>query len=153
MLVDLSRNDLGRICHYGSVQLSQYMQIVPYKSIIHTESEIRGTLREGATFIEVMRALFPGGTITGVPKIRTMEIIQELEPCSRGLYTGSMGYWGSDGRADFNIMIRPIICRGQEAYTQAGGGITWKAIPQREYQETLNKARSQLRAIGLANGV
>lgn len=153
MLVDLARNDLGRICKHGSVSVSKFMEIVPYKTVIHTESEIQGTLLDSMNFLEIMRALFPGGTITGVPKIRTMEIIHELEPCSRGIYTGSLGYWSVCGHADFNIMIRPILCKQGKAYTHAGGGITCKAQAHREYKETLHKARSQILAILEANGL
>ncbi len=152
MLVDLARNDLGRISEYGSVHVQHFMDIVQYRSILHTESEIVGTLRSDIRFIDIMRALFPGGTITGVPKMSTMQIIHALEPCARGIYTGALGYWSACGHADFNIMIRAIVCRGDTAHTQAGGGITIKSIPQREYKETLNKARTQVQAILLANG-
>ena len=147
MLVDLARNDLGRVCQYGTVKISQFMELVPYSTVIHTESEIEGILKRGASFYEVMKALFPGGTITGVPKIRTMEILNTLEPCERGVYTGSMGYWSRCGHADFNIMIRPVICKPGWAHTHAGGGITIKSDPKREYKETWNKALPQLAAI------
>lgn len=151
MLVDLERNDLGRICNYGSVHVKEFMDIVVYKSIIHTESEVVGTLREDVNFVDMMRALFPGGTITGVPKIRTMEIIHELETCARGIYTGTMGYFSKCGHMDFNIMIRPILCKDEKAYTHAGGGITCKSKAEREFKETLHKARPQLLAILGAN--
>jgi anthranilate/para-aminobenzoate synthase component I len=153
MLVDLARNDLGRICKHGSVVVSHFMDIVPYATVIHTESEVQGTLREDLPFIKIMQALFPGGTITGVPKIRTMEIIHELEPCARGIYTGALGYWSICGHADFNIMIRPIFCKQGKAFTHAGGGITHESLASREYKETLHKTRAQMKAIQEANGV
>lgn len=152
MLVDLERNDLGRICEYGSVHIKEFMDIICYKTVIHTESEVQGTLKKDVGLVEVFRALFPGGTITGVPKIRTMEIIHELEPCPRGIYTGALGYISICGHSDFNIMIRPIICKEDKAYTHAGGGITIKSHAEQEYKETLHKARSQIFAILHANG-
>lgn len=144
MLVDLSRNDLGQVCRYGSVKVSSYMDIVPYRTVIHTESEVEGELLEKVGFYEIMKALFPGGTITGVPKKSTMKIIRDLESGPRSFYTGAMGYWSSCGHADFNIMIRPVLYKNGQAHTHAGGGITFKSDAKREYKETLHKARSQI---------
>jgi anthranilate/para-aminobenzoate synthase component I len=153
MLVDLERNDLGRLCKYGTVHVKEFMDIVSYKTIIHTESEVQGVLRDDVDFVNIMRALFPGGTITGVPKIRTMEIINENEPCERGIYTGALGYASACGHYDFNIMIRPILCKQGKAYTHAGGGITCKSKAKDEYKETLHKARPQVLAILHTNGI
>ncbi|MBI2601825.1 MAG: anthranilate synthase component I family protein [Deltaproteobacteria bacterium] len=151
MLVDLARNDLGRICEFGTVKVDKFMEFVPYSYVIHTESDVIGKLRSDVSFWDIFRAVFPGGTITGVPKIRTMEIIHELEPHNRSIYTGSLGYISRCGNMDFNIMIRSIVCKRDKAYTWAGGGITFDAIPEREYKETLNKAKPQLIAIASRN--
>lgn len=151
MLVDLARNDLGKLCNYGSVYVKKFMEIVQYSTVIHNESEIQGNLAKDIQFKDVFAAIFPGGTITGVPKVRTMELIHELEPCARAIYTGALGYISKCGTSDFNIMIRSILCKRDKAYTSAGGGITYDAIPHREYQETLSKARPQIEAILKAN--
>lgn len=151
MLVDLARNDLGRICTFGSVKIEKFMELVHYRYVIHTESVVTGKLRSDTGVQDVFRALFPGGTITGVPKIRTMEIINELEPHNRSIYTGSLGYMSRCGNMDFNIMIRSIICKEDQAVTWAGGGITVDAIPEREYKETFHKVKPQILAILSAN--
>lgn len=148
MLVDLERNDLGRVCRYGSVHVTKLMEITRYAHVMHIESEVIGELDNGKDLLEVVAALFPGGTITGVPKIRTMEIIAELEPTARGLYTGSIGYLSFTGDMDLNIAIRTILRKGPRAYIQVGGGVVIDSDPQREFKETLNKARSLLRALG-----
>ncbi|WP_394846557.1 anthranilate synthase component I family protein [Pendulispora brunnea] len=147
MLVDLERNDLGRVCRYGSVHVSKLMEITRYAHVMHIESEVVGELCEGKDLLDVVGALFPGGTITGVPKVRTMEIIAELEPTARGLYTGSIGYLSFAGDMDLNIAIRTILRKGSRAYVQVGGGVVIDSDPQREFKETLNKARSLLRAL------
>ena len=147
MLVDLVRNDLGRVCEFGSVRVRSYADIIQYAHVMHLESDICGKLKKSARFIEVMAALFPGGTITGVPKIRTMEIISELEPDPRGLYTGSMGYINFNGDYDFNIVIRSLWFENKRVFAHVGGGITYDCDGKREYAETMNKARSQLQAL------
>ncbi len=147
MLVDLERNDLGRVCAYGSVEVTRLMEIIEYAHVLHIESEVAGTLAPGVDLLDVVGAVFPGGTITGVPKIRTMQIITELEPHARGLYTGSIGYLGFSGGMDLNIVIRTILLQGGRAYVQVGGGVVHDSEPRREYKETLHKARSQLIAL------
>jgi para-aminobenzoate synthetase component 1 len=147
MLVDLERNDLGRVCSYGSVRVSKLMDIVKYAHVIHIESEVEGALAAGKDFVDVIEAMFPGGTITGMPKVRTMQIIAELEPTCRALYTGSIGYLSFTGEMDLNIVIRTILIKDGAAYVNVGGGVVWDSVPAREYKETLNKARSQLSAL------
>jgi anthranilate/para-aminobenzoate synthase component I len=147
MLVDLERNDLGRVCAYGSVQVAKLMEIIEYAHVIHIESEVVGRLAPGVEPLDVVAAVFPGGTITGVPKIRTMQIITELEPHARGLYTGSLGYVSFTGELDLNIVIRTMVLEGGRAWVQVGAGIVHDSEPRREYQETLHKARSQLLAL------
>jgi len=147
MLVDLERNDLGRVCAHGSVEVTKLMDIVEYAHVLHIESEVVGRLAPGVEPLDVVGALFPGGTITGVPKIRTMQIITELEPHARGLYTGSLGYLSFTGELDLNIVIRTMVVKDGRAYAQVGGGIVHDSQPRQEYKETLNKARSQLLAL------
>lgn len=147
MLVDLERNDLGRVSEYGSVKVTKLMEIIKYAHVMHIESEVEGRLGPGKDFVDVIGATFPGGTITGVPKVRTMEVIAELEPHARGIYTGSIGYVSFAGDMDLNIVIRTILLKEGTAYVNVGGGIVWDSIPEREYKETLNKARSQLTAL------
>lgn len=147
MLVDLERNDLGRVCSYGSVQVAKLMEIIEYAHVIHIESEVVGRLAPGVEPLDVVAAVFPGGTITGVPKIRTMQIITELEPHARGLYTGSLGYVSFTGELDLNIVIRTLVMKGSRAHVQVGAGIVHDSEPRREYQETLHKARSLLLAL------
>ncbi len=147
MLVDLERNDLGRVCTHGTVEVSKLMEITEYAHVIHIESEVVGQVAEGVDLLEVVAAMFPGGTITGVPKIRTMELITELEPDARGIYTGSIGYLSFAGEMDLNIVIRTILFKDGKAYVQVGGGVVIDSNPRREYKETLNKARSQLLAL------
>jgi para-aminobenzoate synthetase component 1 len=147
MLVDLERNDLGRVCAYGTVEVAKLMEIVEYAHVLHIESEVTGRLAPGVEPLDVVGALFPGGTITGVPKIRTMQIITELEPHARGLYTGSLGYLSFTGELDLNIVIRTLVVKDGRAYAQVGGGIVHDSQPRQEYKETLNKARSQLLAL------
>jgi anthranilate/para-aminobenzoate synthase component I len=147
MLVDLERNDLGRVCAYGTVEVAKLMEIVEYAHVLHIESEVTGRLAPGVEPLDVVGALFPGGTITGVPKIRTMQLITELEPHARGLYTGSLGYLSFAGDLDLNIVIRTLVVKDGRAYAQVGGGIVHDSQPRQEYKETLNKARSQLLAL------
>ena len=140
MLVDLERNDLGRICTYGSVEVTDQMFVEQYSHVNHIVSNIRGILKPHVTIHEILKAVFPGGTITGCPKIRCMEIIDELEPAARGPYSGSFGYIGFAGYLDLNIIIRTIVLKNKKAWFHVGAGIVADSIPEKEYQETLDKA-------------
>jgi para-aminobenzoate synthetase component 1 len=142
MLLDLERNDLGRVCDFGTVQVDEFMAVEQYSHVSHIVSNVRGLLRGDATSFDVIRATFPGGTITGVPKIRCMEIIEELEPVRRGAYTGSFGYIGWNGDLDLNIIIRTLVLTAVKAYLQVGAGIVADSDPAREYEETLYKAEA-----------
>jgi anthranilate synthase component 1 len=146
MLIDLERNDLGRVCEPGSVSVNEYMVTESYAHVHHIVSNVRGTLRRDRSPIDALRALFPGGTITGCPKVRCMQIIAELEGEGRGAYTGSLGWLGDDGDADFNILIRTLTMNGRNIELRAGGGIVADSIPERELEETRAKARGLLRA-------
>jgi anthranilate/para-aminobenzoate synthase component I len=147
MLVDLARNDLGRVCVAGSVQANELMTLEDYSHVIHIVSDVCGTLRPGVDAVEVIRAVFPGGTITGCPKVRCMEILRELEPVARGLYTGSLGYLAFDGTMDLNIAIRTMVIRGERLSFHVGAGIVADSEPAREYHETLAKARALVAAM------
>ncbi len=144
MLIDLERNDLGKVCTYGSVGVDELMITEDYSHVIHIVSNVRGRLVDGRDAFSLVRATFPGGTITGVPKVRCMEIIDELEPTRRGPYTGSMGYIGFNGNMDLNIIIRTFVIKDSIAYVQAGAGIVADSDPEREYFETLRKAEALL---------
>jgi len=146
MIVDLMRNDLGRVCQPGSVKVQAFPELETYASVHHLVSTITGELTEGKDVVDVLKATFPGGSVTGAPKIRAMEIIDELEPVERGIYTGSIGYLGFNGCADLNIVIRTIIVTGKKAHIQAGGGIVADSIDTGEYEETLLKAQKLLDA-------
>lgn len=152
MLVDLERNDLGRVCAYGSVRVDDLMAIEDYSHVFHIVSNVRGHLREGADRLDALAAVFPGGTITGTPKVRAMEIIDELEPVARGLYTGSMGYAGTNGAMDWNILIRTFVIAGGCAHVQVGAGIVADSDPAREYEETLAKGAALVEAFRRAAG-
>lgn len=147
MLIDLERNDIGRIAEYGSVAVDELMITEDYSHVIHIVSNVQGRLRKEGTCFDVIRAAFPGGTITGVPKVRCMEIIDELEPVRRGPYTGSLGYIGFSGNMDLNIIIRTFVVKDGYAYVQAGAGIVADSDPEREYYETLKKAEALLRTL------
>jgi len=153
MLVDLGRNDIGRVCRYGTVKPQELMVVERYSHVMHIVSDIRGRLREGATAFDVLRASFPAGTVSGAPKIRAMEIIDELENRRRGPYAGAVGYFSFTGNLDCCITIRTILIKGTRAFVQAGGGVVADSVPAREYEETLNKARAMLRAIAMAEGL
>ncbi|GAE31769.1 para-aminobenzoate synthase [Halalkalibacter hemicellulosilyticusJCM 9152] len=142
MLVDLERNDLGRVSSYGTVEVDELMVIEKYSHVMHIVSNVKGMLAEGHTLYDVIRATFPGGTITGAPKVRTMEIIEELEPVRRSVYTGSIGWIGFDENMELNIAIRTMICKNGYAHVQAGAGIVIDSIPENEYKESLKKARA-----------
>ncbi|WP_317972782.1 anthranilate synthase component I family protein [Paenibacillus sp. CCS19] len=149
MLVDLERNDLGRISKYGSVHVEELMVIERYSHVMHLVSQVEGQIAEGKDAFDVIAATFPGGTITGAPKIRTMEIIEELEPTRRGPYTGSLGWIDYCGNMEFNIIIRTMTVQDGVVHIQAGAGIVIDSIPEREYYESLNKAKALWKAIGL----
>ncbi len=153
MLVDLGRNDIGRICRYGTVKPTELMIIERYSHVMHIVSDVQGRLRDGKNSFDVMRASFPAGTVSGAPKIRAMEIIDELENLRRGPYAGAVGYFSFTGNLDSCITIRTILIKGDKAYVQAGAGIVADSVPEREYEETLNKARGMLRAIAMAEGL
>ncbi|OEF98462.1 anthranilate synthase component I family protein [Desulfuribacillus alkaliarsenatis] len=142
MLVDLERNDLGRVSEYGSVEVNELLVLEKYSHVIHLVSNVRGKLIAGNSLFDVIRAVFPGGTITGAPKVRTMEIIEELEPVKRGLYTGSIGWLGYQQEMELNIVIRTAVFKDGWAFVQAGAGIVYDSIPHREYKESLKKARA-----------
>ncbi|MDR6555120.1 anthranilate synthase component I family protein [Paenibacillus qinlingensis] len=147
MLVDLERNDMGRISRYGSVHVKDFMVIEYYSHVMHIVSEVVSELAEGKDAYDVIAATFPGGTITGAPKIRCMEIIEELEPVRRGPYTGSMGWIDYNGNMEFNIIIRTLVAVEGMGHIQAGAGIVIDSIPEREYIESLNKAKAMWKAI------
>lgn len=149
MLVDLERNDLGRVCQPGSVHADELLSIESYPHVHHLVSNVSGQLRSGVTPGDIIRAVFPGGTITGCPKIRTMQIIAELEGAPRDAYTGSMGYLNHDGSLDLNILIRTLQLDGSTVRVRAGGGIVADSDPEREISETRNKARGMLLALGV----
>ena len=152
MLIDLERNDIGRVCEYGSVYVDELMITEDYSHVIHIVSNIKGVLRKDKDFFDLIKAVFPGGTITGVPKVRCMEIIDELEPVCRGPYTGSVGYIGFNGNMDMNIIIRTFVIKDGFAYVQAGAGIVADSDPEREYYETLKKAEALISTLEAVNG-
>jgi anthranilate synthase component 1 len=147
MLIDLVRNDLGRFCEPGSIQVTEKMVLESYEHVHHIVSNIEGRIRTGQTVADIVHAVFPGGTITGCPKVRCMEIISELENTSRGPYTGSLGYIGIDGRIDLNILIRTLLYDNNTVSFRAGGGIVHDSVPDRELMETRHKAQGFLNAI------
>ena len=149
MLIDLERNDLGRVCQSGSVEVNELMVLESYTHVHHIVSNVQGKLRDKTTPGDVIRAVFPGGTITGCPKVRCMEIIHELEQAERGPYTGSMGYLNRDGSMDLNILIRTIVCNKDKISLRAGAGIVADSIPENELEETRAKARGMLLALGI----
>ncbi len=147
MLVDLERNDLSRICKTGSVHVLKYREVEPYAHLLHLVSTIRGELRTGVAFADIMRAMLPGGSITGCPKWRTMEIIDRLEPCFRGPYTGSFGTIADNGDLHFNLIIRTLVESDGCVYAQSGGGIVVDSTPEYEYRENGLKARALLEVL------
>jgi len=151
MIIDLLRNDLGRVCRFGSIRVTEPRRLEIHPTLFHLVGTVEGQLRRDVGPAELLRATFPGGSITGAPKIRAMEIIDELEGVARGVYTGCIGIVGADGSCEWNIAIRTIVCDGAIAYVQAGGGIVADSDPAMEYQETLDKARALLEAIAQAN--
>lgn len=142
MLVDLGRNDLGRVCEIGSIELTEEMKIERYQHVMHIASKIKGKLREGFTSLDALTACLPAGTVSGAPKIRAMELINQFENCKRGVYAGSIGYIAYGGNLDMALAIRTMIIRNQKAYVQAGAGIVYDSDPTKEYEETRNKAKA-----------
>jgi anthranilate synthase component 1 len=153
MLVDLGRNDIGRIADFGSVHVEEMMHIEKYSHVMHMVSNVSGTLKKGCDGIDALFACFPAGTLSGAPKIRAMEIIDELEPVRRGLYGGALGYIDFSGSLDTCIVIRTVICKNNMAYIQAGAGIVADSVPTKEYDESMNKARAMLTAINNAKRI
>jgi anthranilate synthase component 1 len=153
MLVDLARNDLGRVCKPGTVQVPEFMTVERYSHVMHIVSTVVGELRDGYSAFDTLAATFPAGTLSGAPKVRAMEIIEELEPTRRGLYGGVVGYFGFGGDMDTAIAIRTALIRGQVAYVQAGAGIVADSDPSAEETETRNKAAAVLAAIAAAESL
>jgi len=154
MIVDLERNDLGRVCRYGSVKVTELATLETFPTVFHLTSTIIGRLSQGKNGIDLLKASFPGGSITGAPKVRAMEIIDELEPSRRSVYTGSIGYLSFNGDMDINIVIRTFLIKGGKAYFQVGGGVVYDSSPWGEYVETLDKAKALFQAMSLrASGV
>ena len=150
MLIDLGRNDVGRVAEVGSVHVAETMVIERYSHVMHMTSHVVGKLAKGLTWVDVLRAAFPAGTLSGAPKIRAMEIIDELEPHQRGIYGGAVGYVSYTGNLDLAIAIRTLVSHGDTIYVQAGAGLVADSVPELEYQETVNKARAVLRAVAMA---
>ncbi len=149
MLVDLGRNDIGRVAEYGSVDVRRFMEVEKYSHVQHMVSEVSGNLRDGLDEFDALRSVFPAGTVSGAPKVRAMEIIEELEPTRRGIYAGCVGYASFNGNMDTAIAIRTIVFEGDSAYVQAGAGIVADSVPENEYLETMNKGRGMLAALGV----
>lgn len=152
MLVDLGRNDLGRVCEFGTVKVPEFFTIERYSHVMHIVSHAEGTLRPELNAFDLVRATFPAGTVSGAPKVRAMEIIAELEPDARGPYAGAIGYFSFDGNMDTCIAIRTLVGHGETVSVQAGAGIVADSDPTKEYEETLNKARAVLKAVEMAEG-
>ena len=150
MIVDLLRNDLGRVADPGTVNVTSLFRVEDYETVFQMTSEIECQVDDSRTFDEIFSALFPCGSITGAPKLRTMEIIDELEPHRRGPYAGAVGYLDFTGNMDTCIALRTIVMQGQTAYVQAGAGLVADSVPESEYEETLNKAKGLLKAIEVA---
>ena len=148
MIIDLARNDLGRVCEFGSVRVPELIRLEEYATVFHLVSTVVGKLRADKDVIDLVAASFPGGSITGAPKVRAMEIIDELEPVCRGIYTGSIGYIDFNGDADLNIVIRTFVIKGDQAYYQVGGGIVADSVPELGYEESLDKARALMKSLG-----
>ena len=151
MLIDLGRNDIGRVSETGSVELTEKMIVEHYSHVMHIVSNVEGTIKPGMSAFDVLRATFPAGTVSGAPKIRAMEIIDELEPVKRGIYSGAVGYISWSGNMDTAIAIRTAVIKDQRLYIQAGAGIVYDSVPENEWAETMSKGRAIFRAVALAN--
>jgi para-aminobenzoate synthetase component 1 len=149
MIVDLERNDIGRVCRFGTVRVSELMALEKYATVFHLTSTVEGRLRPGKNAVDLLKATFPGGSISGAPKVRAMEIIDELEPTRRSVYTGSTGYLSFDGNLDLNIVIRTILVKKDKAYFQVGGAVVYDSDPEAEYVETLDKAKALIQALSM----
>ncbi len=147
MLVDLARNDLGKISEFGTVEVPQFMEVHQYSHVQHIVTRVTGKLRKGLDSFDALKAVFPAGTVSGAPKVRAMEIIDELEPTRRGPYAGAVGFFSFNGSSDFAITIRTMIVNGDKAYVQAGGGIVADSVPETEWFETEHKASALLSAL------
>jgi anthranilate synthase component 1 len=152
MLMDLGRNDVGRVASTGTVKVTENMTVERYSHVMHIVSNVEGRLKEGLDALAVLKATFPAGTVSGAPKVRAMEIIDELEPSKRGIYAGAVGYLGFNGDMDLAIAIRTAVVKDGTLHIQAGAGIVADSIPRNEWQETQNKARALLRAAEMALG-
>jgi anthranilate synthase component 1 len=152
MLVDLARNDIGRISKFGSVHVPEFMKVHQYSHVQHIVSQVVGELKENLQSYDALRAVFPAGTVSGAPKVRAMEIIDELEPARRGPYAGAVGYFSYNGNADFAITIRTLFADKNQAYIQAGAGIVADSVPEREWFETDHKAKALMQALEQAGG-
>ncbi|MBC7097049.1 MAG: chorismate-binding protein, partial [Methanobacteriales archaeon] len=150
MLVDLARNDIGKISKYGSVKVKEYMSIKKFSHVQHILSHVKGELRKDKTAIDALSSVFPAGTVTGAPKIRAMEVIDEIETTPRGAYAGALGYFSLNGNADFAITIRSLITQGTQGKIQAGAGIVYDSIPEKEFLECENKAKALLYSLKMA---
>ena len=150
MLVDLARNDIGRVCDYGSVRVKDLMVIERYSHVMHIVSQVEGTLSEKRTSFDLMRTTFPAGTLSGAPKIRAMQLISEMEGTTRGTYGGCVGYFGFNGNSDHCITIRTALVKDGLAHVQAGGGWVNDSTPEAEYQETINKSKAMQKAVAMA---
>ena len=150
MLLDLGRNDVGRVASIGTVEVTEQMAVERYSHVMHMVSNVDGRLRPGLTALDVLRASFPAGTVSGAPKVRAMEIIDELEPSRRGIYAGAVGYISFQGDMDVAIAIRTAVLRHSMLYAQVGAGIVHDSVPENEWRETLSKARAVLRAAEMA---
>jgi len=150
MLVDLGRNDVGRVAKGGTVRVDEFMSVEKYSHVMHIVSNVHGIKREGVDSFDVLGSCFPAGTLTGAPKVRAMEIIEEVEPNKRGVYGGSVGYFGFSGNMDMCITIRTVFINDARIYVQAGAGIVADSDPLKEYEETVNKARGMLEAVDMA---
>ena len=153
MIIDLERNDIGRVCRYGTVRVTELAALETYSTVFHLTSTVEGRLRRDKNRIDLLKAAFPGGSITGAPKVRAMEIIDELEPTRRSVYTGAIGYLSFSGEMDLNIVIRTFLIKGRRAYFQVGGGIVYDSEAEAEYVETLDKARALIQALDLSSRV
>ncbi len=153
MLVDLARNDVGRVAEAGTVRVDNFMRIERYSHVMHIVSDVSGKLKKGLDAVDVLKATFPAGTVSGAPKVRAMQIIEELEPERRGIYAGSVGYFSFDGNMDMAITIRTAVIRGDEIFVQAGAGIVADSVPEREWEETVNKAKSIMKAVAMAQDI
>ena len=150
MLIDLGRNDVGRVAKFGSVELSEIMHIERYSHVMHISSNVTGELAEGMNAFDALRSGLPAGTVSGAPKIRAMEVIDEMEPQKRGPYAGAVGYIDFSGNMDMCIALRTLVLQSGKAYIQAGCGVVYDSVPSAEYEETVNKARGMIKALQMA---